>query len=170
MATVSEQLRQAREQKKLSVYEVAEATKIKTDHIRALEEGDFRAFPAPVYIRGFVKAYGAILHLDVPRLVGELDAELAKSKDFRDFRSLPESRRTILDVLSLLVAKVNWRLAIPIAVLVILFLASGWAFRAWRQSRARDPLQNLGPGLYQPRKANPGSTLPLPAAAPQPKR
>src|SRR5258705_11311017 len=39
MATVAEQLRRAREAQNLNVYQVAEITKIKTDHIRALESG-----------------------------------------------------------------------------------------------------------------------------------
>ena len=42
MVTVSEQLRRARESQKLDIHQVAEITKIKTDHIRALEAGDFR--------------------------------------------------------------------------------------------------------------------------------
>jgi cytoskeletal protein RodZ len=41
MSTVAEQLRQAREAQNLSVYQVAEITKIRTDHIRALDEGNF---------------------------------------------------------------------------------------------------------------------------------
>ena len=55
MSTVAEQLRQAREAQKLTIQELAEITKIRSDHIRALEEGNFNVFPAPVYIRGFVR-------------------------------------------------------------------------------------------------------------------
>ena len=58
MPTVAEQLRAAREAKKLSVQQVADATKIRTDHIRALEDGNFNVFSAPIYIRGSVKNYG----------------------------------------------------------------------------------------------------------------
>ena len=47
MSTVAEQLRSAREAKKLTVEQVAETTKIRTDHIRALEEGNFNVFPRP---------------------------------------------------------------------------------------------------------------------------
>src|SRR6185436_18038695 len=57
MATVGEQLRQAREKQKLTVQNVSEKTKIRTDHISALEEGNFDVFSAPVYIRGFVRSY-----------------------------------------------------------------------------------------------------------------
>ena len=57
MSTVAEQLRQAREAKNLTVQQVVEITKIRTDHLRALEEGNFDVFSAPVYIRGFVRSY-----------------------------------------------------------------------------------------------------------------
>ena len=45
MPTVAEQLRAAREATKLTIEQVADATKIRTDHIRALEQGNFSAFP-----------------------------------------------------------------------------------------------------------------------------
>ena len=48
MSTVAEQLRAAREAKKLTVEQIAESTKIRTDHIRALEEGNFSVFSAPI--------------------------------------------------------------------------------------------------------------------------
>ena len=66
---VAEQLRAGREARKLSINEVAETTKIRTDHIRALEEGDYNVFVAPVYIRGFVRCYSMLLRLDVPAVM-----------------------------------------------------------------------------------------------------
>ena len=56
MSTVAEQLREAREAQNLTVYQVAEITKIRTDHIRALDEGNYDVFSAPVYIRGSVRS------------------------------------------------------------------------------------------------------------------
>src|SRR5207253_137981 len=44
MSTVAEQLRLAREARNLTVHQVADITKIRTDHIRALEEGNFDMF------------------------------------------------------------------------------------------------------------------------------
>ena len=69
MPTVAEQLRAGREARKLTIPQVAEATKIRTDHIRALEEGNFNVFSAPVYIRGFVRNYATQLKLDVPQVM-----------------------------------------------------------------------------------------------------
>src|SRR3989442_410993 len=39
MSTVAEQMRRAREEQSLTVHQVSDITKIKTDHIRALEDG-----------------------------------------------------------------------------------------------------------------------------------
>src|SRR5712664_3601126 len=64
MSTVAEQLHLAREAKSLTVHQVAEVTKIRSDHIRALEEGNFDVFSAPVYIRGFIRTYATLLKLD----------------------------------------------------------------------------------------------------------
>ena len=49
MATVAEQLRSAREAQNLDIYQVAEITKMKTDHIRALESGEYDGFAAPIF-------------------------------------------------------------------------------------------------------------------------
>jgi hypothetical protein len=57
MPSVAEQLRAARERQKRTVHEVADATNIKADHIRALEAGEWKVFSAPVYIRGFTRTY-----------------------------------------------------------------------------------------------------------------
>ena len=69
MSTVAEQLRRAREGKALSIQQVVEITKMRSDHVRALEDGDYGAFSAPVYIRGFVRTYASALKLNVPEVM-----------------------------------------------------------------------------------------------------
>ena len=73
MPSVGEQLRAAREAQNLTVYQVAEVTKIRTDHIRALDDGNYDVFSAPVYVRGFVRSYGTMLKLDLPPLIEQLN-------------------------------------------------------------------------------------------------
>src|SRR5438045_2494229 len=93
MPTVAEQLRRAREEQKLDVYQVAEITKIKTDHIRALESGHYDAFSAPVYIRGFVRTYAKVLKLDESQIVADLEAELGQTEKFRELPPLTRKVR-----------------------------------------------------------------------------
>ncbi len=163
MATVADQLRQAREAQKLSVYDVADLTKIKTDHIRALEEGRYDVFAAPVYIRGFVRNYAATLQLDSFRLIEELEAELGQTERFREPSFFPERKRTLLDRLSLLIARLNWRWAASAAVAVVVVVFAVWTYRSWDRNRPTDPLQKLGPGLYRSPHLDAGEILPLPA-------
>ena len=161
MPTVAEQLRTAREAQGLTVYQVAEVTKIKTDHVRALEEGSYGAFAATVYIRGFVRSYAALLKLDVAALMAMLDAELARTEKFHEPPPLSEESHRFLDVVMLQLSKVNWRVALPSIGAALLLLLLILAFRAWRRYESKDPLSKLGPGLYQPQKES-GDTLPLP--------
>jgi cytoskeleton protein RodZ len=160
MSTVAEQLHLAREAKSLSVHQVAEVTKIRTDHIRALEEGNFDVFSAPVYIRGFVRTYATLLKLDVVRVMSTLDAELSGTEKFREPPPLTDQPRGAVDFITLQLSKVNWRTAVIFiaAAAVLVGIISGISL--WRHRKAADPLANLGPGVYQP--AQSGETIPVP--------
>jgi cytoskeletal protein RodZ len=160
MSTVAEQLRAAREAKNLTVDEVADATKIRTDHVRALEEGNFGAFSATVYIRGSVKIYAKFLKLDEGPLLATLTTELKGTEKFSELPPLVEAKKTILDMLLLLLAKLNWKLSAAGLVVIAAVALAGLTVWGWRHRQASDPLKNLPPAVYQ--AANSGDTLPLP--------
>jgi cytoskeleton protein RodZ len=167
MPTVAEQLRAAREAKKLSVNEVAEITKIRGDHIRALEEGNFDLFVAPVYIRGFARTYATLLKLDVPQIIKALEAELGQTEKFAEPPPLSQEKKGTLDFVTLQLSKVNLRqgaIILGSLVTVIALLAAIWL---WRRHRAADPLQGLPPAKYHTPAKNSGETLPLPSPAPR---
>src|SRR5438477_6977886 len=109
MSTVADQLRMAREARGLTVHQVAEITKIRTDHIRALEEGNYSVFSAPVYIRGFVRSYAGIVKLNVPQVMAALDAELGQDKKFREPPPISGPSRGVLDFFMLQLSKLDWR-------------------------------------------------------------
>jgi cytoskeletal protein RodZ len=160
MPTVAEQLRAAREARKLTIEQVAEMTKIRTDHIRALERGNFNAFSAIVYIRGSVKNYAATLKLDLPQILAALDAELKDTEKFAEPPPLVEQRKGLLEHLALLAAKLNPRLLfIGLAALAFVVVVSA-AVLAWRHRQKHEAPPSLPPAVYQP--ANSGDTLPLP--------
>jgi transcriptional regulator with XRE-family HTH domain len=169
MPTVAEQLRTSREAQGLTVYQVAEITKIRTDHVRALEEGKYEAFAAPVYIRGFVRTYAALLKLDVPGMMALLEAELSQTEKFQELSPLFDQRRGFFDVVVLQLAKVDWRVALPSLGVALALLLAILGYRVWRGHRSKDPLTTLGPGIYQPAEKQSGDTLPLPPST-QPKR
>src|SRR4051812_2871416 len=115
MASVGEQLRQAREKQGLSITEVAERTKLRSDHVRALEEGNYDVFAAPVYVRGFVRSYAGLLHLHVPTVVTELEAELGNSLRLQESTHLSKPPPGFLDLLMLQLSKVKWGITLVLA-------------------------------------------------------
>ena len=165
MPTVAEQLRQAREERGWTVHQLADLTKIRTDHIRALEEGDFNVFAAPVYIQGFVRTCATLLKLDVPKVMADLEAELGATKKFREHPRLTGDSRGALDWVMLQFSKINWRVALPFAIVAILAIGGVIAWRTVQIRKNEDPLKGLGPGIYQPPKKQ---EVILPPAAPPP--
>jgi cytoskeleton protein RodZ len=164
MSTVANQLRQAREAKNLTVQQIVEITKIRTDHLQALEEGNFDVFSAPVYIRGFVRTYSTLLKLDVPQMMAALEAELAQTTKFSEPPPLTERNRGVIDLFMLQLSKVDWpKGLIGLGVLVIVVLA----FSVWFSWKHYDPLKGLKPAIYQSTQNVSGDTLPLPTPAPR---
>ena len=165
-SSVGEQLRKARESRRLTLSQVADATKIKSDHIAALEEGDFHPFSAPVYIRGHVKSLGRHYHLDVPNVLANLDAELARTKEFAEPPSLIPREKGVLDWVTLQLSKLNLRLVLPLVALALLIWLASLAYGAWRRHSSADPLSDLGPGYYKPpAEKNIVEYLPFPPGA-----
>lgn len=169
MPTVAEQLRTAREAKNLSINEVAEITKIRTDHIRALEEGNFDVFVAPVYIRGFTRTYATLLKLDVPGVIKSLEAELGKTEKFSEPPPLTDTDKSVVNFMTLQLSKLNLHrreLLIGLAILMAIVIS----ISIWRRHRYPAPPPNLPPAKVQSAPRNSGNTLPLPTPNPAPRR
>jgi cytoskeletal protein RodZ len=161
MPTVAEKLRAAREAQNLTIHDVAEKTKIRTDHLRAIEEGNYNVFSAPIYIRGTIKNYASMLKLDPGQILAELDAELNRASKPIDPPPLTEPPgKTSVDRLTLLLAKLNWKVGLVVVVAVVLFSAFSLVSWVVRRHKAHDPLANLPPAVYQ--ASNSGDMLPLP--------
>jgi cytoskeletal protein RodZ len=160
MPTVAEQLKAAREARKLTIPQMAEATKIRTDHLRALEEGNFHAFSAPIYIRGSVKNYATQLKLDVPQVMAQLDKELKGTEKFSEPPPLMVESRSFLDHVMYWLSKVNAKtllMAGGVAGVVVLVVLVGTLVHHFHRNNSAP---NMPPAVYQP--ANNGDTLPLP--------
>lgn len=162
MPTVAEHLRKTREQQQLSIEDVAEITKLRSDHVRALEAGDYGKFSASVYVRGSVRSYAALLKLDVPKLLQSLQKEMnPKDAALSEENSLTRAKG-ILEILALYLSRINWKLAILLFFLIFLIAAGILGVQFWRYQQTRDPLADLGKGEYSGKQALPIEHLPLP--------
>ena len=69
--SLGERFRAAREQRGLSLSEVAEHLRIRSVYLAAIEDENWSAIGAPVYTRGFLRTYARYLGLDPEEAVAE---------------------------------------------------------------------------------------------------
>lgn len=77
--TCGEQLKDAREQRGLSLTDVAQRLKYAARQVQALEEGRFEALPGLTFQRGFVRGYARLVGIDPNNLVLLLEREVGYS-------------------------------------------------------------------------------------------
>ncbi len=70
--TIGEQLRAAREARRLTLEQIAQATHIRVRYLKAMEADDFSLMPSAAQGRGFLRLYAGFLGLDVETLLESL--------------------------------------------------------------------------------------------------
>lgn len=76
IASAGQRLRAAREEKGLSLEDVAAQTRIPRRHLESLEIGDWERLPAPTYTTGFAKSYASVVGLDRAEIYEQLRGEM----------------------------------------------------------------------------------------------
>ena len=74
MAALGEEFRSAREARGITLSEVAEQIHIRSVYLNAIENEEWSAIGAPVYVRGFIRTYARFLGLDAEDAVGRFNA------------------------------------------------------------------------------------------------
>lgn len=155
-------LREARERKGMSLSQIANATKISSRVLDALERNDIAHLPGGIFTRSFVRAYAVAVGLDPEATVEEfvhqfphdsITAGHPPSTHIDDHDSIESDRRMAAVVLRLLA------ISVPIAGIVLYF---GTANRrptvAERQtapaSTTRTNQPPIAPGSGVPERAN----------------
>ncbi|HZT13261.1 MAG TPA: RodZ domain-containing protein [Candidatus Baltobacteraceae bacterium] len=72
--SLGERFRAAREQRGVTLSEVAEHLRIRSVYLAAIEDQNWSAIGAPVYTRGFLRTYARYLGLDPEEAVAEFNA------------------------------------------------------------------------------------------------
>jgi cytoskeleton protein RodZ len=140
-ATVGERLRTARAAKGLSLEQVAAELRIEARQLAALERNDFAQIGVPVFIKGYLKQYGARLGLNPAELVAAYQAQDAA----QDIEVLPSRTIKLRDERQI----AFWMIAVIVLVVLVALLAFWWI---------REPASSVS-GLFPP------SARPLAAVA-----
>jgi len=123
MESIGEFFKQVRETKGLTIDEVASKTRIRTDFVKALEDGNFAKLPDQVFARGFVRSYARSLGLDEDDAIHrftqssgayydkQIERERLKTRQAEEERKRQSNRKAVA-------------IAIGIAILTLIFLLS----------------------------------------------
>ena len=90
MFAIGSSLKEARLRKGLDLAAAAEATKIRSRHLQALEDEQFDVLPGQTYVRGFLKTYADFLGLDGQLYVDEYSSRFWVNED-----GSPSTRRKV---------------------------------------------------------------------------
>ncbi|HEV2033747.1 MAG TPA: helix-turn-helix transcriptional regulator [Candidatus Dormibacteraeota bacterium] len=146
-------LAERRGERGLTIEQVASATRIRAEYLRALEADQPGRLPAPVYAKGYLRTYARYLGLDPEPLVEVL-------------RSPAQNPRRALG-LGMLAVRPRVVLTAPAAAAVGLMLFAGaFAIYAWRQVEA-----DQRPGITLPsgQQAAAAPATPVPSPSPEPR-
>lgn len=96
MQGIGKILKKTREEREITLEEVAEATKIRSKYLRALEEEQFDMLPGDVYARGFATAYLKYLGIrenpDVVEIMQPKQKELEETVEKTEEESKPTQK------------------------------------------------------------------------------
>jgi cytoskeletal protein RodZ len=88
--TLGEKLRQAREERGISISEVAEQTRISAMYLELIENDDYRTLPGGIFNKGFVKSYAKYVGLDEQEALQDyaqvVAADAAEPEESRTYR------------------------------------------------------------------------------------
>jgi cytoskeleton protein RodZ len=118
--SVGTTLREAREKAGLSVADIASRIKFAPRQIEALEADAFLHLPEPAFVRGFVRSYARLLHLDENILLEALPSNKPQT-------SLPQAEAPVEVPMpvrkSLTLINIKWLTgAVAIALVIVLFV------------------------------------------------
>ncbi len=169
-----ERLQREREMRGITLDEIANATKIGTRSLRALEQEDFDKLPGGIFNKGFVRAYARYLGIDEEQAVSDYLTATGEPAhkdplDSEELKKLEENWKTTRASVSDERKPIPWRGLIAL-LLVAVLLAGGWHYRSmpgsrYRQWRQRRQLQaqRVPPATRAPVAAPP---TPAPVATP----
>jgi cytoskeletal protein RodZ len=72
--SIGQRLKLARQDRRLSIEQAAEATRIRPHYLQALEADDYSVMPSAAQARGFLRNYAEFLSLDLQAILTELQA------------------------------------------------------------------------------------------------
>lgn len=153
MPALGEEFRSAREARGLTLSDVAEQIHIRSVYLNAIENEDWTAIGAPVYVRGFIRTYARFLGLDAEAAVAQFN------------RTVPAERTVVPSAVTAddrpgRGPSIWVLLGGAVAVLLVGFVG----YEYWMYAQGTAPIAAVTAGSPQPSRGAAGSESPAPGA------
>lgn len=123
---IGARLKEAREEKNISLDSLQETTKIQKRYLVAIEEGNLQVLPGKFYARAFIKEYANAVGLDPNELLEEYKEEVPKTEDETEVQ-YSRMQRTRKDSSS----EKNNAIFSLLPTIIVILLVIGIFFAAW---------------------------------------
>ena len=156
--TVGERLKAAREEKKLSLEDIAAQTRIPQRHLESIEDADWEKLPAPTYTVGFAKSYASAVGLDRSEIGDQLREEMGGQRFF-------SSQSEVIEAADPARTMPKWLVfSAVVAVIVLIIVMSVLNRRSLQQEPASNSTAAAAPAPAA-RTPTPQRVAPAPAPA-----
>jgi len=96
-STLGEKLRQAREERGISISEVAEQTRISSLYLEAIEKDDYKTLPGGIFNKGFVRSYAKYVGIDEQEALQDYSKIVVENEDKEEERNLSYRPEVLTD-------------------------------------------------------------------------
>lgn len=158
-STVGQRLRAAREEKGLSLEDIAAQTRIPRRHLESLEEAAWDRLPAPTYTTGFAKSYASAVGLDRAEIGEQLRGEMGGQ------RPAAATTAEVFEAADPARTMPKWLVFGAIAAVILLVLVMSW-LNERSLSDSEEPAENASVAATAS-QAPPQAPAPVQNQAPQ---
>jgi cytoskeleton protein RodZ len=139
-STLGEKLRQAREERGISISEVAEQTRISSLYLQSIENDDYKILPGGIFNKGFVKSYAKYVGIDEQEALQDYATLVASS----DNEVVDEVRTYRPEVLTDdRTSSSTIQTAIFAGIILLLMSLGIWFIVSYIQNQQSDPAANV---------------------------
>jgi cytoskeleton protein RodZ len=117
-------LRNAREQRSLSIEELSATTRITLRFLRALEDNAFDTLPSGIFVRGFIRSYAREVGLDPEEMVMQFLEQTGDAPVTAEQPAVPQFDDDILIDPEPSSGRATWGYALIVAALLVAFVSS----------------------------------------------
>ena len=151
----------------ITLEEIAEATKIGTRSLRALEEQDFDKLPGGIFNKGFVRAYARYLGLDEEQAVADYLAALNEAQAAGKTTRQEPGANDVSPERDIFLPEVeeSGPMRLPLGPIAVLVVVAVLLFTGWRYYKQHG-LPNLGRVRAAAKTSQPAAKPPATPAAP----